>query len=95
MKRTRNPTRMTEILEAEALVSDSAKKKKPRKRTVKGKHKKVDPELEVNSEFMGSSNESSTSSDEGDESEGYEILNEEVRINLELFIYKIKQLFSL
>ena len=96
-KRTRNPTRMTEILEAEAHISDSEKRKKCCKRTAKGKGKEVDPELEVDqldTEFVGSSSDSESSalSDKGDESEseGYRILNEEVRINPQVFVYKIK-----
>jgi hypothetical protein len=77
---------MTEILEAEAHISDSEKKKKCRKQTAtrKGKSKEVNPELDVNSEFVGSSSEGSTSSDESE----CEILNEEVRKVILLFMYK-------
>jgi hypothetical protein len=78
--RTRNTARMTEILEAEALSSDTENKKKRRKRNLKGKTKETVLDFEVDAEYANSSSESGTSSDEpeGDKSDEVEISNKEV-----------------
>ena len=80
--RSRNTSRMNEILEAEGQISDSEKKKKRRKRTAKGKGKVVDPELEGDPEYLGSSSESGSVTDGGDETDDIEISNIEVAPNL-------------
>jgi len=73
---------MDEILEAEGQVSDSEKKKKQCKRTAKGKGKVVDPDLEGDPEYVGSSSESSSATDEGGETDDVQISNIEVSPNL-------------
>jgi len=72
---------MAEIIEAEAQNSDMDTKK--RRRKLKGKSKakgttQTTPDSEDDAEFLGSSSEGSTSSDEGDESDEIEISNKEV-----------------
>ena len=74
---------MDEILEAEGLSSDGKKKKKRRKRMAKGKDKGkvVDLYLEGDHEYVGSSSESSSATDEGGETD-VEISNREVSLNI-------------
>jgi hypothetical protein len=69
---------MAEIIEAEAQTSDMDRKKRRRKSKGKSKAKGTTPETEDDAEFLGSSSEGSTSSDEGDESDEVEISNKEV-----------------
>lgn len=69
---------MNEILEAEAQTFDGEKKKKRCRQTVKGKDKEVDLNLEDDAEYVGSSSESVSSSDEGNKSDEVEISNAEV-----------------
>jgi len=76
--RFRNTSHMNEILEAEGQTSDGEQKKKQRKRTAKGKGKVVDPDLEGDPEYFGSSSESGSVTDEGGETDDVEILNIEV-----------------
>ena len=73
---------MDEILEAEGQISNGEKKKKQRKRTAKGKGKVVDPDLEGDPEYVGSSSESSSATVEGGETNDVEISNREVSPNL-------------
>ena len=69
---------MAEIIEAEAQNSDVDRKKRRRKLKGKLKAKGPTPESEDDAEFLGSSSEGSTSSDEGDESDEVQISNKEV-----------------
>jgi hypothetical protein len=69
---------MAEIIEAEAQNSDMDRKKRRRKTKGKSKAKGTTPESEDDAEFLGSSSEGSTSSDEGDESDEIQISNKEV-----------------
>ena len=76
--RARNTARMTEILEAEALSSDTENKKRRCKR--KGKTKEtIDFEVD-DAEYADSSSESGTSLDEGNKSDEVEISNKEVNL---------------
>jgi hypothetical protein len=59
---------MAEIIEAEPQTSDTHRKKKRRKLRGKSKDKGTNPESEDDAEFLESSSEGSSSSDEGDES---------------------------
>lgn len=78
--RSRNTSRMNEILEAEGQSesSDGEPKKKRRKRTAKGKGKVVDSDLEGDPEYLGSSSESGSVTDVDGETEDIEISNIEV-----------------
>ena len=69
---------MAEIIEAEAQSSDMDRKKRRRKSKGKSKAKETTAESEDDADFLGSSSEGSTSSDEGDESDEIEISNKEV-----------------
>ena len=73
---------MNKILQAEGQTSDGEQKKKRHKRTVKGKGKVVDPNLEGDPEYLSSSSESVSETDEGGESDDVEISNVEVTPNL-------------
>jgi len=76
--RTRNSTRMAEIIEAEAQNSDTERKKKRRKKKAKSKAKGGNPNSEDDAAYTGSSSEGSSSPDEDDESDEFEISNKEV-----------------
>ena len=74
----RNSARMAEIIEAEAQTSDTDKKKRRRKVKGKAKAKGTIVESDDDAEFLGSSSEDSSSSDEGDQSDDKRISNKEV-----------------
>jgi hypothetical protein len=77
--RTRNPSRMAAIIEAEARNSDTERKKRRRKQKGKSKAKETSPISQDDAEYIGSlSSEDSISSDEGDQSDEVEISNKEV-----------------
>ena len=76
--RMRNSARMAEIIEAEAQTSDTDKKKRRRKVKGKAKAKGTIVESDDDAEFLGSSSEDSSSSDEGDQSDDKRISNKEV-----------------
>jgi hypothetical protein len=73
---------MAEIIEAEAQTSDMDRKKRRRKLKGKLKAKGTTAESEDDAEFLGSSSEGSTSSDEGDDSDEIQISNKEVILAL-------------
>ena len=73
--RTRNSTRMAEIIEAEAQNSDKAK----------SKAKGGNPNSEDDAAYTGSSSEGSSSPDEDDESDEFEISNKEVIQKLPIY----------
>ena len=83
---------MNQILEAEGQTSDGEQKKKQQKQTAKGKGKVVDPDLEGNPEYISSSSESGSVTNEGGETDDVEILNIEVTQNL-LLILQFHDLF--
>ena len=74
-RRARNTARMTEILEAEALSSDTENKRKRRKQKGKPRETVIDFE---DAQYTDSSSDSGTSSDEVDKSDEVEISNREV-----------------
>jgi hypothetical protein len=76
--RARNTARMTEILEAEALSSDTNNNKR-RRRKRKGKTKETGIDSE-DAQYADSSSDSGTSSDEDDKSDEVEISNKEVSL---------------
>ena len=69
---------MAEIIEAKAQTSDMDRKKRRRKLKGKLKAKGTTPESEDDADFLGSSSEGSTSSDESDDSDEVQISNKEV-----------------
>ena len=74
---------MAKNIQAEAQTSsDTEKKKRRRKQKGKQKAKESNPTSENDTEYIGSSSEGSSLSDEGDESDEVEILNKEVIWNL-------------
>ena len=83
---SQNTSRMNEILEAKGQTSNSKQKKKWRKRMEKGKGKVVDPDLEGDPEYLGSSSESGSVTDEGGETNDVEILNVEVTPDILLIL---------
>jgi hypothetical protein len=76
---------MDKILEAEQ-ISDSEKKKKRHKRMTKSKGKVVDPDLEGDPKYLGSSSESGSATDGSGEADDVEISNIEVSPNLLLIL---------
>ena len=90
---------MGEIIEAEAQNSDMDRKKRRRKLKGKSKAKGPTPESEDDAEFLGSSSEGSTSSDEGDKSDEVQISNKEVIPTLSMvygyliFFYSLRTRF--
>ena len=77
---------MNEILEAKGQTSNGEQKKKWRKRMAKGKGKVVDPNMEGDPEYLGSSSESSSATNEGGETDDVEISNIEVTPDLLLIL---------
>ena len=69
---------MAKIIEAEAQTSDTDRKKQWCKLKGKSKAKGITPRSEDDAEFLESSSEGSSSSDEGDKSDEIQISNKEV-----------------
>ena len=90
---------MAEIIEAEAQTSDTDRKKRRRKLKGKSKAKITTRGSEDDAEFLGSSSEGSSSSDEGDENDEIQISNKEVILTLLTvyghlnFFYSLQTLF--